>query len=270
MTGFNINAKYFLLCIHSLNPVSRYRKPRHNSILRFILFSSKTAKVVCFLPYKYVCQFISHNATSDLPELFYSKNAPWYVTPLVTSRDVIEIIKETSSLYQRLLRIIPRVDVRSSELPRFLRTKMINEATYGHHFLGNGTDYAAEGPLHDDRSLEKYLARLGDLNERDGNDVGRLNDVISNRFCVYRPRLLHLNEQSEKRSPLESPLCLIPVDVLIIMTGSFHFEDSYIHQRRVASRWWSTFRGIAKSFAPRKANKSDFQVKRDSWHLYPS
>lgn len=71
-----------------------------------------------------------------------------------------------------------------------------------------------KGLFPDDRSLEKYLARLGELNERDGNDVGSLNDVIvSHRFCVHRrPRLLHLNEQLEKkeRPPRALFSCLVP------------------------------------------------------------
>lgn len=49
---------------------------------------------------------------------------------------------------QWLLRIVPRVDVRSSEPPRFLRTEVINEpARRRHRFLGNGTDCTAKGPL---------------------------------------------------------------------------------------------------------------------------
>jgi len=51
---------------------------------------------------------------------------------------------------------------------------VINEATYRHHFLGNGIDCTAEGPL-DDRSLEKYFVKRdwASLTKGNGNDVGR-------------------------------------------------------------------------------------------------
>lgn len=62
-----------------------------DSILHFILFSSETIKGLA-------CQFISHNATSHLPELFIRRmRHDMHVTPLF--RDVTEI-KEISSLYQ--------------------------------------------------------------------------------------------------------------------------------------------------------------------------
>lgn len=67
---------------------------------------------------------------------------------------------------------------------------------------------AAEGSL-DDRSLEKYLARLDPFNERDDNDVGWLNDVIiSHRLRSSPSTFAPINEQPEKKETPES-FCIL-------------------------------------------------------------